>query len=46
MVSLDGRQREVKTLPNKYIFNIEEKLTPTDYQSVLSTEFVFILLDF
>ncbi len=41
MVSLDGKQPSVQTLPNKYVYNIPKKLSPSDYQSVLSAEFVF-----
>jgi hypothetical protein len=40
MISLDGEQTVVETLPNKYIYEIKENLSPTDYQSVLSTKFV------
>lgn len=39
MVSLDGRQTEVKLIPNQYTFKLGKSLTPTDYQSVLSTEY-------
>jgi hypothetical protein len=40
LVTLDSRPMIVEILPNKYIYNITERLTPTDYQSVLPTEFV------
>ncbi len=29
-----------KAIPNKYMYNITGKLTPTNYQSVLATVFV------
>ena len=41
MVSLDDTTKIVKAIPNKYIYNITGKLTPTNYQSVLATVFVF-----
>ena len=40
MVSLNNGPMMAKTLPNKYIYNITGKLIPTNYQSVLATEFV------
>jgi hypothetical protein len=43
MVSLDGQQKSIRTLPNKYIYHFEKKLSPTEYKSVLSTEFVLFL---
>ncbi|UJR26670.1 hypothetical protein I4U23_007987 [Adineta vaga] len=39
MLSLDGKQSEVKTIPNNYNFKITKKLSPTEYQSVLPTNY-------
>ncbi len=44
MVSFDGRQTVVTTVPNKYEYKIEGKLNSTEYQSVLSTELVLFFL--
>lgn len=40
MVSLDDTPMIAKAIPNKYMYNITGKLTPTNYQSVLATVFV------
>jgi len=42
MVSLDGQQKIVKTVPNNYIYHLEKELSPTEYKSVLPTKFVFL----
>ncbi len=42
MVSLDGGQTTVTTIPNIYTYYMIEKLSPTEYQSVLAEEFVFL----
>ncbi|CAF4078599.1 unnamed protein product [Rotaria sp. Silwood2] len=42
MVSLDGKQTIVTTLPNEYKYDIKTKLLPTDYKSVLSTKYHII----
>ena len=39
MVSLDGKQTTVITTPNKYTFDIQKKLLPTDYKSVLPAKY-------
>jgi len=41
MVSLDGLQKVVKTVPNNYKYIIKQELTPTEYRSVLPAKFVF-----
>jgi hypothetical protein len=41
MVSLDGLQKFVKTVPNNYRYLITKELIPTKYQSVLPAKFVF-----
>jgi hypothetical protein len=30
----------MKTLPNQYVFNLQQKLVPTEYQSVLEHAYV------
>jgi len=42
MVSLDGLQKFLKTVPNNYKYLITKELTPTKYQSVLPAKFVFL----
>ncbi|CAF0850412.1 unnamed protein product [Adineta steineri] len=39
MVSLDGKQTKIQTIPNKYQYDIEKKLLPTAYQSVFPTDY-------
>ncbi|CAF3600406.1 unnamed protein product [Rotaria sp. Silwood1] len=39
VVSLDGKQTVVTTLPNEYRYDIKKKLFPTDYKTVLSARY-------
>ncbi|CAF1448991.1 unnamed protein product [Adineta ricciae] len=39
VVTLDGKQSDVETVPNKYNFKMSKKLLPTDYKSVLPTNY-------
>ncbi|CAM4893684.1 unnamed protein product [Rotaria socialis] len=39
LVSLDGKQTTLITIPNRYKYDIEQKLFPTEYQPVLGAEY-------
>ncbi|CAM4757558.1 unnamed protein product [Rotaria magnacalcarata] len=39
LVSLDGKQTNLITTPNKYKYDIKQKLFPTEYQTVLGAEY-------
>ncbi|CAF0750344.1 unnamed protein product [Didymodactylos carnosus] len=39
VVSLDGKQTVVQTIPNKYTFNLTGKLIPSEYQTVLAASY-------